>query len=241
MDVLSFQRLQEQLGYRFRDETLLTLALTHPSLLQDSPSILQSNERLEFLGDSVLNLVMAETLYRRFLDEPEGMLTRCRSALVKSHVLFAVAEASGLESALRLGRAEINSGERGRQSRLENALEALLGAVYLDGGLDAARAVIARLFGDLETRLAALLTGHNAKGRLQEWVQAHGGSVADIVYQLDSVSGPDHARTYAITVLLRGAPAGSGAGTSRKSAEGHAAAAALERLETNPAGFPFAP
>lgn len=222
--------LEHRLGYTFRRRELLVLSLTHPSYAQEREWPGQSNQRLEFLGDSVLGMIIADALYERYPDEPEGFLTRRRSALVKGGVLFEIAEDIALEEYMWMGRAELNAGGRGRQSRLEDALEAVFGAIYLDGGLEATREVVYRLYGDLEARLNEAMDSHNPKGQLQEWVQREGDTTADIEYVIRETTGPDHARIFHIDLFLKGEKIGEGEASSRKMAESQAAALGLAEL-----------
>ena len=227
--------VQERLGYVFNDPELLKLSLTHPSFAQDSGSEEGSNQRLEFLGDAILGMVIAELLYHHYPHEQEGFLTRRRSALVKGAVLVEIAEALELEPFLRMGRAEINAGARGRNSRLEDAVEAVIGAVYLDGGLQPARNLVHRLYGNVEERLKTGMVHHNPKGRLQEWVQSRGGNTDDIVYAIRETTGPDHARNFLIELSLSGKIIGKGQASSRKQAESEAAIVGLKTLEAGSA------
>ncbi len=222
--------LETRLGYTFKRRELLVLSLTHPSWEQEDESARETNQRLEFLGDSVLGLIVADKLYATYPKHPEGFLTRNRSALVKGKVLVSIATEIGLESHLRLGRAEQNAGNRGRHSRLEDALEALVGAVYLDGGLKAARRVVLHLYGDLGERLSQGLSDHNAKGQLQEFVQSKGGSTSDIDYVLSDTTGPDHQRRFTVQLEVNGIRIGSGEAASRKAAESIAARNGLSAL-----------
>lgn len=224
--------------YTFKRRDLLVLSLTHPSWVSESPDPegVNSNQRLEFLGDAVLNIVISEWLYNQFPGEQEGFLTRNRAALVKGKILVEIAEELELEPYLKLGKSETNAGGRGRRSRLEDALEAVMGAVYVDGGLEAARSVIARIFGDLTTRLDANLLDHNAKGRLQEKIQEWGGTTHDIEYHLLDTTGPDHDRKFTVELRYKGERLGEGAAKSRKAAESLAAKAGLQFLSENGRG-----
>ncbi len=223
--------LEDRLGYSFKRIDLLVLALTHPSWNQDRPrEESHSNQRLEFLGDSVLNLVISELLFRRYPDHPEGILTRYRSALVKGKLLHRIAGEIELEPFIRIGKSERANSERGRKSRMEDALEALLGAVFLDGGIEAARSVITCLIGDLDQRLKPALSEDNAKGRLQEWIQQQGWTTEDIEYRIVSASGPDHLREFSVSLFFQGRKIGSGTASSRKEAETLAARQGLEAL-----------
>lgn len=223
--------LEARLGYSFKRRELLVLALTHPSRIRNGrDSAKASNQRLEFLGDAVLNLVVSELLYERFPDRAEGFLTRNRAALVKGEILVQLAERINLDLFIRVGKAEKNAGARGRLSRLEDALEAVTGAVYLDGGLESARSVIGRLFGNLDELLSHNLEAHNSKGRLQEFIQEQGGTTSEIDYVMVNSSGPDHERSFSIQLKYRGEVIGEGIAGTRKAAESIAAREGLKHL-----------
>ncbi len=222
--------LEEQLGYRFRDRELLERALTHPSWCQHRAGGPEHNQRLEFLGDSVLGLILAEQLYERLPRKREGILTRNRSALAKGQHLSAIARELGISHHLRLSEAEERNDGRQRDSMLEDALEAIIGAIYLDSDLATTRTVVLRWIGDIETRLDELLGAHNPKGRLQELIQPQYGNGA-IDYIVRNTEGPDHAKHFTVEVRIQGNLAGEGTGSSKKEAEENAARVALERLE----------
>jgi ribonuclease-3 len=214
---------EEKLGYRFADDSLLELALTHRS------ATAVNNERLEFLGDAVLGLVIARAIYQRRPEAGEGTLSRMRSRLVRRETLADIAHELGVGPHVRLGGGELRTGGHQRASILANALEALLGAVYLDGGMQAAERVILALF---EGRLAALPTAEelmDAKTRLQEWLQARGHPPP--AYRVHKVSGAAHAQTFEVVCAVGdlGLEA-AGHGGSRRAAEQEAAAHALQQL-----------
>ena len=220
--------LEEKIGYAFRDRTLLENALTHSSYANEHRDKgMPSNERLEFLGDSILGLVVADHLYRNRPDLPEGDLTRIRAALVCEGSLVEVAKSLDLGSYLKLGRGEESGGGRNRPSIQADAVEAMLAAVYLDGGIGQARKLIHSLILDQEREKIA--NGRDFKTALQELVQRESGQV--LSYRLVGESGPDHAKTFSMEVLLNGQPVGSGEGRSKKEAEQVAAKAAVEKLE----------
>lgn len=225
--------LQDRLGYRFGDAALLELALTHPSFLQENPAVSDSNQRLEFLGDAVLQLVLTETLYQLYPEEREGVLSLRRSALSKGPFLSGLAREIGLDGCLRLSTSEENTGGRKRSSALEDAFEALVGAVYLDGGLAAAQRVLRSIYGELPARLAGLEHKENPKGRLQERIQPEHGNNA-LRYEVALVEGEAHARTYEVVVYFKDQALGRGRGTSKKQAEEAAAREALHRLDQPP-------
>ncbi len=219
--------LEQVLGYEFNDKSLLQNALTHSSYANENRAAgAVSNERLEFLGDSVLGMVAAEHLFRTHPNMPEGELTRTRAALVCEGSLHRVAKQWGLGQYLRLGKGEENSGGRERTSILADAVEAVLAAMYLDGGIGTARKAIHRfvLSGEAEAEAA----NRDHKTALQELVQKENGRVLE--YRLAGESGPDHAKTFLVEVTLDGAIIGSGQGRSKKEAEQMAAKAAIGHL-----------
>ena len=214
--------LESRVGHVFRDRSLLERALTHPSLLPVLHGA-ESNQRLEFLGDAVLQLLLSEALYAEFPGEREGVLSRRRATLAL------LARELGLDRALRLGPSEESSGGRQRTSALGDAFEALLGAVYLDAGLEAARAVARAAYGPLPARLATLGDDKTPKSRLQELIQPRHGNEA-LAYSVLAAEGEDHRRTFEVSVSLLGREIGRGRGSSKKAAEEAAAEAALRTL-----------
>ena len=220
------QHLEEILGYTFRDRSLLENALTHSSYANENRSRgCQSNERLEFLGDSVLGMVTADFLYRTHPDLPEGDLTRTRAALVCEESLVEVARTWGLGEYLKLGKGENAGGGRKRPSIQADAVEAVLAAVYLDGGIGSARKIIQTFILDKEAEKAH---SRDYKTALQELVQRESGQV--LQYRLTGSSGPDHAKVFLVEVDLNGTTVGQGEGHSKKEAEQNAAKAAIQRL-----------
>jgi ribonuclease III len=217
---------QLRLGHRFARASLLDEALTHPSFLQDEPAA-ATNQRLEFLGDAVIQLVLTDALFHRYPDEREGRLSRRRSALTSGPFLASLARDLGLPVHLRVGAGEESTGGRERPAALEDALEAIAGAIYCDAGLEAARGVILGWYGDLDARLAALERGDNPKGRLQELIQPRHGNDA-LRYEVVVTEGEDHARSFEVVVRLHDQVLGRGRGTSKKLAEEAAAREALE-------------
>jgi ribonuclease-3 len=227
-DLTAAERLEaaERLtGHVFEDTELVTLALTHPSYT-DEPHATLDYERLEFLGDAVLSLVVVEEVYTRFPDLPEGTLTKIKIALVSGSTLSETAASLGLAELLLLGESERGTGSRGMTSALENAFEALVGAVYLDGGLEAARTFVLSTLGDRITRDAVEELEH-PKSRLQEIVQSRGVSP---VYEIVAEEGPPHDRTFSARVLIGGVIVGEGTGCSKREAEMRAAAQALDDM-----------
>ena len=220
--------LQQRLGHTFRDEALLRLAFTHPSIAHDANTPLPHNQRLEFLGDSVLGLILSGALYEKFPGADEGALTKSRAKLVNAVSLAAHGRTLGLGAHLILSRGEENTGGRERTSALTDAFEALLGAIFLDGGFDAAREFVLREFA-AEIRELDLPAGiDNPKGELQELLQAKSPVAPE--YEFIAASGPDHDRVFECAVKHAGAELARGTGKSKKAAESAAALAALEKL-----------
>lgn len=220
--------LDRVLGQGALDRPLLQQALTHPSASGDGPEPLEHNERLEFLGDAVLGLVVAEEFYRRFPDHSEGQLSRWRAAVVCEPSLAGAARRLGLGSLLRLGQSQEHGG-RERASVLAAALEAVIGAVYLEAGLDAARFLIREAMAVEIQEAAAGRLFDDHKTYLQEASRRLLG--ADPVYQLVGEEGPDHDKRFHVEVWLKGRPRGRGTGRSKKEAEQAAAAVALRTLQ----------
>ena len=220
--------LQVRLGYAFRQQALLQQAVTHRSFSADH------NERLEFLGDSVLNLSVAHLLYTQLASLPEGDLSRVRANLVKQDTLHQVAKTLDLSSVMRLGEGEMRSGGQNRPSILADALEAIIGAVYLDGGYKDAQALVERLFAQVEIKPDMQAVGKDPKTELQEWLQ--GRKLALPKYTVVGTSGAAHRQQFEVScevTELRQTQQGSGA--SRRAAEQAAAAAMLLTLKTESA------
>jgi len=213
-------------GLTFADPCLLELALTHPSYARESGGA--DYERLEFLGDSVLGLVVAERLFRLHGDAAEGDLTRMKVAAVRGRALAAAAAEMELGAALAMGRGADRSGDRERASVLEAAFEALVGAIYLDQGLESARAFAVGHLGDLLGADALETAGDDPKTLLQQATQAAGRGLP--VYRITAQSGPDHDRRFTAEVEVADDVAGTGDGLSKQAAEKDAARDALERL-----------
>ena len=223
--------VETRLGYSFQKPELLRLALTHPSYAHehlDEGGEEYHNQRLEFLGDAVLDFLVAAWLYQNYPGFPEGPLTRLRATLVRTTTLASLAQDLGLGMALRLGRGEEESGGHERSANLCDALEAIVGALYLDGGLDA---VWLRLEPWFARAAAATLQAESyvdAKSRFQEWAQAELGVTP--AYQIVAEEGPDHAKTFTAQVVLGSEVVGEGQGSSKRLAEQVAAQAALTRF-----------
>ena len=219
---------QDRLGCKFRDENLLRLALTHPSVAHESGMATAHNQRLEFLGDAVLQLVLTRELYEKFSAFDEGPLTKARAKLVNRRTLAEHARALGLGPQLILSRGEEINGGRERASTVADAYEALLGAIFLDGGLAAAGEFILREFGAAFGKLSVLPIIENPKGELQELLQARSSEAPE--YHVLSATGPDHDRVFECTVQHEGVELARGSGNSKKAAESDAALAALTKL-----------
>jgi ribonuclease-3 len=241
---MSLVEFQTHLGYAFRDESLLRLALTHPSIAHEhgapapggdeAPQKLAHNQRLEFLGDAVLQLVLTHELYEKFPAFDEGPLTKARAKLVNRRTLAEHARALGLGAHLILGHGEETHGGRERPSALADAFEALLGAIFLDGGFDAAREFILREFSPAFGKLSVLPTIENPKGELQELLQARSPEAPE--YHVVSTTGPDHDRVFECIVQHGGVELARGSGKSKKAAESDAALAALKKLRATSTG-----
>ena len=212
------QKLQEALGYTFRNEAHLRLALTHPS------TKLPDNQRLEFLGDAVLEFCVSDMLYHKYPKLHEGELTARRAALVCERTLSAIARSLDLGRCLIMGHGEEQTGGREKPSILADAVEAVLAAIYVDGGYEAARDVIRVLFAEDERLIA--WRGHDDKSALQEYTQANGLELPS--YAIIAQEGPDHNRRFTAQVSVMGKPISTGTGNSKKAAEQAAAKAALE-------------
>ena len=223
------QELEKKLGYTFRNPALLGEALSHSSYANEHRGAkLSSNERLEFLGDSVLGFVTAEYLFAGQPDLPEGDLTRIRAALVCEQSLYEVASKLELGRYLKLGRGEEAGGGRQRTSILADATEAVFAAVYLDGGIQAASALIHRVLLNAERESAVEERRRDYKTALQELVQRQADQI--LSYRMVGEHGPDHAKVFSAEVLLNGKSIGSGSGHSKKEAEQSAARSALAYL-----------
>jgi ribonuclease-3 len=224
-----YAKLEERLGHVFADRALCEAALTHKSWLNEAPGTGRTdNERLEFLGDAVLALVVSDLLMRRFPDRAEGDLSKTRAVIVSETGLAKTAQAIGLGQWIFLGRGEDQAGGRAKSSILSDALEALMGAIFLDSGLSAARQVAERLFGealkDVDTQ-----TRHDYKSRLQERSQALLQATPE--YRVVGQEGPDHDKRFSVAISLAGREYGRAVGRSKKEAEQSAAALALAILE----------
>jgi ribonuclease III len=226
---LSTAPLETRLQYAWTDGGLLRQALTHRSYSA------QNNERLEFLGDGVLNCVVGLMLYQRFPDLPEGRLSRLRANLVNQETLHSIAQELDLGAYLRLGEGEMRSGGAQRPSILADAVESILGAALLDGGFETARGMVERLFSGRVSAINPAVQGKDAKTRLQEWLQPRRHGLP--TYTLRDTSGQAHAQTFHVQCRIDALDiVTQGAGPSRKAAEQQAAEAALARLEKQGGG-----
>jgi ribonuclease-3 len=219
------QPLESRINYKFRNSLLLAEALTHPSLAYESQRPHFDNQRMEFLGDAVLQLIVTEELFRMFPDFTEGRLTKLRSRVVSRRALARFAMAIQLGDYVLLGKGEEATGGRRRLSTLADAFESLIGAVYLDSGQEKAKELVLRLF---ETEIGSMVSSPeemNPKGQLQESLQAIHPQAPD--YRIISESGPDHRRVFQAEVSWRGKVLATGKGKSKKEAEARAASEAL--------------
>jgi len=224
------ERLQQRLSHRFGDQALLERALTHPSFLQDHPEQAESNQRLEFLGDAVLQLALTQALFSLYPGEREGVLSKRRSALSKGVFLTRMARELGLAECLRMGTGEESSGGRNRPAALEDAFEALIGALFLDTDYATTSRLVLSLYGPLADLLDGVEDRENPKGRLQELIQPLHGNEA-LRYQLIQTTGEDHARQFESGVWLLNRRIGTGSGPSKRTAEEAAARMALQLLQ----------
>jgi ribonuclease-3 len=225
-----FRALQEAIGYRFRDIGLLEHAMTHTSRAnEDVSGGVVDNESMEFLGDAVLGFVIADRLFRDFPEYDEGLKSKTKATLVSTLALARQAEQLSLGDHLLLGRGEEKTGGRRKQALLADGYEALIAAIYLDGGIEQVRAFIGReftpLFEDIRRHGPS---GHDYKSSLQEYLQSHDGPLPE--YRLAGTLGPDHRKMFEVEVVVRGEPIASATGPSKKEAEQEAARLALEKL-----------
>jgi len=225
----TLEALQQALRHHFRDLDLLCRALTHPSYVNEHPDDgTGDNQRLEFLGDAVLDFIAGAWVYHRYPDFDEGRMTRLRATLVRTETLARLARHVGIGESLRLGRGEEESGGRERDASLCDAFEAVVGALYLDGGMAASETFIEPLIKPVAEATLAAEADWDAKSRLQEWSQAELGITPH--YRIAAEKGPDHAKTFVAEVLLGKEVAGQGAGHSKQAAEQASAQAAWESL-----------
>ena len=227
--MMDLKGLEKNIGYSFKDRTLLKTALTHPSYLNEKhEDRIYSNQRLEFFGDSVLSVAVSEYIFSNLRSFPEGKLTELRAKVVCEDSLAEMAKELGVGSYLILGKGEIKSGGTNRPSTLCDAMEAVIAAVYLDGGYAPARELI---LGSLSEKINSLASGNslinNYKTELQELVQAKGGTLS---YEVVGENGPEHAKKFEVAVIINGNEKSRAEGTSKKKAEQAAAKIAIELL-----------
>jgi ribonuclease-3 len=236
------ERLMEKLGYEFRDPRLLDRALTHSSAVPElraargediafAGSEVQDNERLEFLGDAVLELLTSEFLLKNFPDWTEGQLSKSRARIVNAHSLEIAARTLHLGAHLRLGRGEEKTGGRDKPALLADAFEAVVAAMYLDGGLAPTRELLTNTVFLQARENGDRIAESDRKSALQEFLQGKGGQLAE--YRLAGESGPDHQKTFLVEVWIRGERMASAEGSTKKEAEQRAARSALEKLQQN--------
>ena len=227
------EQLMDLLEYTFRNKDLLRLALTHPSLLREGESIPRNNQRLEFLGDAVLQLSLTSELYEKHPDMGEGPLTKARAQMVNHRSLASLGRRLNLGDHLHMSRGEACNGGRRRASSIADAFEAVLGAIFLDGGYETARRFVLHQFAESLDQVSTLAVEDNPKGELQETLQSH--SPAAPTYELLSSSGPAHDRLFECRVRHLGVELGRGTGKNKKEAESQAALTALKSLRKTPA------
>ena len=222
---------EQRIGYEFKDPSLLREALTHSSYVNGKNH--HSNERLEFLGDSVLSVVVSKYLFENLQDQPEGQLTKLRASIVCEHALFPFAQKIGLGEEILLGKGEENTGGRQRRSILADAFEALIAAIYLDGGLEKARDFILPFIPPLDVLRSGKLLIGDYKTILQEIIQQN--PEEKVTYELAGETGAAHNKVFTSNVLLNGQVIGTGTGYSKKEAEQAAAKEAISLMgyETN--------
>jgi len=223
------QEFAQRLALPFSNYLLLSRALTHRSYLNENHDALEDNERLEFLGDAVLDYLVAYWLYNRYPEMQEGELTRLRSALVDTQQLAHFAREIGLGPLMRLGKGEEDGGGRDRDTLLCGTFEALVGALRLDVGLDAVRVFVEPMLADAAYKVIFEEHSKDPKSRLQEWSQAEGKGIPQ--YEIVRTSGPDHAKLFHTEVLIDGECMGRGEGPSKQKSSIEAASTALHRLE----------
>lgn len=231
MSMRGMETLEKIIGYTFKQPELLRTAFTHGSLRYEKTSRLPDNQRLEFLGDAVLQLVVSDVIYHRLDSTDEGGMTKLRATLVSAKALARVARANNFGKFLLMGRSEEVSGGRERESSLADVVEAMLGAVFLDGGFQAATQVVRHLFTDLVNEKERMLASDdgNPKGRLQEIVQVDTHLLPE--YEITSEFGPDHNKRFQASVSWNGLVLGKGAGRTKRDAEAEAARIAIEYPE----------
>lgn len=224
----NIEQLEKRIGYSFKDSALIKNAVTHSSYVKEHDKREKSNERLEFLGDAFFDAIIGEELYKSFPDKEEGFLSRTRATLVCEKSLAKEAKRLGVGEYLLLGNGETHNGGRDRESILADTMEAILGAVYLDGGFDAVKRVVLSVFGHaIEDVKHGKYVVVDHKTALQEKLQSHGAT--RIKYNMLEETGPDHDKTFLVQLEVNGIPMTKGKGKSKKQAEQHAAEAMLKK------------
>ncbi|MBN1180126.1 MAG: ribonuclease III [Anaerolineae bacterium] len=226
------QTFQKRIGYRFNDQKLLQHALTHSSFVNEHPEAGPDNQRLEFLGDAVLGFITAGWIFERFPDFKEGEMTRLRAALVRAETLARFSAQLALGEVLRLGHGEESGGGRCRAANLGDAFEALVGALYLDGGVESVQRLLCPLIEPAAETILAFEADKDVKSNLQEWAQAVTGITPR--YRIVNESGPDHAKIFTAEVLVGHDVFGQGQGRSKQAAERAAAREALKTYLNQP-------
>lgn len=222
------RQLEEKIGYRFNDISILKTAVTHSSYIKEHDRSTKSNERLEFLGDAFFDAIIGEKLFGMFPQKEEGYLSRTRATLVCEKSLAEKAKQLGLGEYILLGNGEEHNGGRNRESILADTMEAIMGAVYIDGGFEAVKDVVLCLFRDaIEDVKRGKYIIVDYKTRLQEKLQINGA--ANIRYNMLEELGPDHDKTFVVQLAVNGRPVSTGRGKSKKQAEQNAAKAMLEK------------
>lgn len=224
----SLPDIEKKLNYSFKDRSLLTLAFIHRSFINENKEVPQHNERLEFLGDSILGLLIAEYLYRNMPETPEGDLSYLRSRLVEASSCISYVQKLGVANHLLLGKGERMNDGRGRESILSDLFEAIIGAIYVDGGCAAAKQF---LFNNFQEDIDAIVKTplSNWKAMLQDYCQKKYQQPPE--YSVIEETGPDHSKNFTIAVLIHGKEYGRGSGASKKEAQQHAAADAINRIQ----------
>ncbi|MFL5812150.1 MAG: ribonuclease III [Bdellovibrionia bacterium] len=229
---MNLERLQERLGYNFGDRSILLQSLTHTSYghenLQDKSIAYRDNERLEFLGDAILDVIVSDILLEAFPNANEGQLSKMRAAVVNEKTLAEVARSVSLQEHVRLGKGEMQTGGNNKPSILSCAFEALIAAIYLDGGFAAVYPVVRHLFSPLFAEERELINFYDHKTQLQEIVQARWKVTP--TYHLLTTSGPDHAKVFEVEVRMNGKMLAVASGSSKKEAEQNAARAAIQTV-----------
>jgi ribonuclease-3 len=240
MDKSRIKALQKRIHYKFKKTELLVLALTHPSFVQGTTCSQHHNQRLEFLGDAILNMIVAEELFRSHPDEREGFLTKARSGICHGKALTQVARDLGLDAFMLLGKGEQKAKIHDSSLLLGDCLEAILGAIYLDGGIKAAHKAVLQWMKEAIHSLPQQIDHINHKGALQEWAQSRPDNLR-FSYELVGTEGPDHAKRFSIAVKANGLTYASANASSKRDAEADAARLVLEMIQKHGGKLPDHP